>query len=526
MERDKFFWAVVIISVISFAYWAGFAANAMFTFHEYTDVSVYAWSMYYDIHFPQISNGLQLLIFGNHLSPDNLLVMPFYYIAQSPMTLLIVQDFVVTLAALAVYFVAKDLLKSKWFPFFLFAAFILNPGMHGILIFDYHTEMFIPLAYILTFYFIMKCDRKWLAVSLALLLGSIEEGPYIAISLAVGIIAYEFFLDKGGELRQRRLRLGIYTIIASVAVLAAYWLILHSLLSGYSAGAYAQLPPYLKAMGYDVAGGGSSVSSIGSALSFAGTTFSGPLGIFLIYGLVVAFLSFGTAWISIPLITLWLQLPWLAGLFLGQDINLFFIFNYYFSLALGPIIVSSILGIMAFNSNKTLISKLVNRLGAWSKRTIYISSIAAVLIIFALSPIFVYSKNVNNFSQDFLFQINGSVMNQTRQLHWVMGYIPKNAAVMVPFFTMPYFINREYLELTPTNIYYFKPEYILSDFNLNISLNSISQGQLQGLYSIIVNNTVDNVSEYGLCVVNGSAALLALSNLSSTCPTWEPLVLK
>ncbi|MEM4067052.1 MAG: DUF2079 domain-containing protein, partial [Candidatus Micrarchaeaceae archaeon] len=155
------FVVAVFLTLLSMIYWTAFGFNAFYTFHEYQDLGIFAYNMWYDIHFPGVMHGLQLLVFGNHVAPDQLfIILPLFYLDQSPLTLLFIQAAILSCTALVIYFVANNLLNDEKLAFLIFLAFLLNPGMHGMLVFDYHAESMIILFYILTFYFLMKARFK------------------------------------------------------------------------------------------------------------------------------------------------------------------------------------------------------------------------------------------------------------------------------------------------------------------------------------------------------------------------------
>ena len=71
--------------------------------------------MYYHLHYPNIVWGLQYLIFGNHIAPDLILVLPMYAIFQSALTLLFIQAAVLSVTGLVLFAVLETFLKiTRW----------------------------------------------------------------------------------------------------------------------------------------------------------------------------------------------------------------------------------------------------------------------------------------------------------------------------------------------------------------------------------------------------------------------------
>ena len=88
---------------------------------------------------------------GAHFSPILFLVVPLYALCQSPITLLVLQSFIIGLAAIPIYWIARDKLGSKLWGLTFAAAFLLHPAVHGINCYDFHVEAFIPAFFLLAF---------------------------------------------------------------------------------------------------------------------------------------------------------------------------------------------------------------------------------------------------------------------------------------------------------------------------------------------------------------------------------------
>jgi uncharacterized membrane protein len=128
---------------------------------------------------------------GVHFSPILLLILPIYYLFQAPETLLVFQSFILALAALPLYWIARDKLQNKLYGLAFAAAYLLNPALHGVNTFDFHVEIFSPLFILFAFYYIDK--GKWLKAIpfLILELTTLEFAPLLVLSLG-----FYFFLKK------------------------------------------------------------------------------------------------------------------------------------------------------------------------------------------------------------------------------------------------------------------------------------------------------------------------------------------
>ncbi len=500
----------IIFAVVNAIYWSLYSVNAYKTFHEYSDLGAFAYDMFYHIHYPGIVWGLQYLIFGNHIAPDLLLMLPIYAIFQSALTLLFIQAIVLSVTGVVLFFIARDLLDDRGMALLLAVAYFLNPGMHGMLIFDFHAESLIILFYILTFYFYMKKEMKWMVVSLALLLGAMEVAPFLGLTLGVGLVLYEVLHTKGNATRNKSIRFALVIVIISLAVLISYNLITAHLAKAYVSG-YVGLPPSIMVLGINPR----ELNHLAGILIGTARPVSSILlmrwGYYVVTGLIIVFMGFGIASLLDPATSLVLTSPWLVEIFVLGRIEFVTTWFQYFSFALGGAIVATLL---------TMKRMMGPRKKRTVFRTLFISSIIVfVLLLTALEPLFIFSANTNSYSQDFLFQVNSTQQAYYSELNYVISKIPSNASLMAPYFVMPHIYERRYLEgigqyTNNTKIgftqniteVWFTPQYILTDLNKNISLNANPEDSgNQSFFDKI------RTGEYTLCAKNGTAMLYKLS---------------
>ncbi len=499
---DRYFYAALLVTMLSFAYWVAFSSNAYSTFHEYDDLGIFATNMWFYLHYPAYAHGLQLLVFGNHISPLQLLVLPVFYLFQSAMTLLVVQDAVLALSAFAVFLAARSLLGRPRLAFFFFLAFIINPGLYGMVIFDYHLESFIVLFYVLAFYFYMKNRAGPFLLCLILLLSTIEEAPFLGATLGISLLLFDDFYTENWEIRKKRLRMAMAAVIISVVFYVLYLGITSMLIREYSAGAYPSLPPYLElASRLPQLAGSLASANVSNAFN---TAFS-HYPTYVAYALAAGIFFFGIAVLFDPLTSIILISPWLVyGLF--ENVGFFFVFQQYFGFVLGGSVVGSLFGMLMLLEGKGFLAHAMKRrdgknYASTGMAYILISALAVNCLLLLFYPTFVLSDNVNNLSQDFLFNVNASQKAYYSQIYSLLNYVPKNASLATEYFILPHVFNRRYIEdigYTETE-WYFKPQYVLVDFNLNVSLNAYT-GENKTLAYLRANN-------YSLYMENGTARL-------------------
>ncbi len=506
--RDRYAIAVFALALISFVYWSVFAIHAYNTFHEYFDLATFSYNLFLYSHYPQIASGLQMLVYGNHISPDMLFVLVLYSLLPSPLMLLIVQAMALSLAGIALYFIAKDLLKSRMLGLAFALAFLLSPGVHGMLVFDFHVESFISLFYLLTFYYMMKGDKRLFYPCLALLLGTIEVAPVMALTLGIGVGAFELLHDKDMKQRRNRIGLAASSIAISLVVLGLYALLTMHLANAY-ATAYPNLPSMLQLSHGTQNTLLSSISDASRAISVFATNLSKAYSnvptIYTIYGLAIIAFGFGIGLFFAPLAAAIMLVPWISGaVFSSQSIEFVLTWYQYFGFAMAPAAAAAIMGSMVAIERKNAQYKLLASTGFQPKSIIAAVVICFAVVLFSASPFFIQSRNIYNLSQAFLFTGNSSINAYDAQLAWVIRQVPQNASVMTQPFIASHLANRRYVELLISNET-FAPEYILVDFNMQISLNAYANNQLS-----VASKVINGNPPYYLYMQNGSAELYKL----------------
>jgi uncharacterized membrane protein len=212
-----YFFIVVYTVVLS-----GFTVFMHYAFKTYAwDLGIFVQSFwttvnkgqlfYYTIELPANPSGSFL---GTHFSPILFLVVPIYALFQSPVVLLILQSFVLALTALPLYWIAKRYLNDKLSSLGYAVVFLLYPALHCVNCFDFHTEAFIPLFLLLSFYYIDS--RKWLKGFLftLLVLCTIEFAPILVLFLAF----YFVMKDLTGKKKLTDKRILFSLILAMTAV--------------------------------------------------------------------------------------------------------------------------------------------------------------------------------------------------------------------------------------------------------------------------------------------------------------------
>lgn len=126
---------------------------------------------------------------GIHTSFILLLLLPFYMLAQSPITLLLLQTLAIALGALPIFLFAREKLKSEFAGFAFVLAYLLFPALQFINLREFHPEVFAIPFFGLAFWFLHKKNYKPFGLMLALALACKES--YALVGAFLGV--YVFF---------------------------------------------------------------------------------------------------------------------------------------------------------------------------------------------------------------------------------------------------------------------------------------------------------------------------------------------
>ncbi|MGC9037823.1 MAG: DUF2079 domain-containing protein [Candidatus Micrarchaeia archaeon] len=510
MNDRTLLYVAVLLTVASVTYWTAYAFNAFYTFHEYDDLGAYAYAMWYDIHYPGIVHGLQFIVFGNHIAPDQLMVLPIFYLWQSPLSLLFVQSVVVGITCFSAFLIARRLLNDSKLAFLVFLALLINPGLNGLNIFDYHCELFLVLFSILTFYFFMQKRTRPFLLSLVLLLFVQEAAAFVVFALGLGLLLYSLLYSDS---RKQHIRMSAITLLAAILAFAFYHVATSALINAYASGAYPSLPPKFKVIPYYSQQLGNTAGTFAGSMHPFELLSAPPFYFkYLAYGILVVFLFLGVAVLFDPVLTIILASPWLTEVFLLNNFSFVVSWDYYMVFGLSGTVIGGILGLVLMKERKGVVAKVITRhktvdYDALARKLAYYSIVFMTLFFFATYPLFVYSKNVNNIGQDLLFQVSPQIRAIDEQLYSVMALVPRNSSLMTDYFIMPHFTDMRYLEELGNSTLYFVPEYILFDFNLNISLNAYASVPFLVQYL--------RAHKYALYARNGTAYLLVRTNNST-----------
>ena len=162
--------------------------------------------------------------FGVHFSPILVLILPLYWIIQMPETLLVLQSFILALAALPIYKLARDLAGGRIVGLVFALTYLIFPSTQFVNWYDFHVQAFLPLFFAYTIYYITK--ENWPRYFVFMFLSLMCEEHAAQIMLFVGIyIAWKYRASiyssiKRKNLAEKKLLIPFTTMTVSIVW---YW---------------------------------------------------------------------------------------------------------------------------------------------------------------------------------------------------------------------------------------------------------------------------------------------------------------
>lgn len=472
--KDRLFLLLLLFLAIYVIFWVGLTLNKYFSFGvAWFDLGLETYSFFIHVGSYSATSGLQFVSFANHIDPFEVLLLPAFVLYQNPITLLVLQDVFLAATSIVIYLIGKNIVKNKQIGFALAIAFLINPGVIGITLYDFHSEAFIPFFYLLCFYFYFRGRMKLFVLSYVFLVSVMETTVAVAMSLLLGLLVYELFESgsKNKNWQESRRRFSFIGICFAIGIVFSlfYSLTVSQLISGYANGNYQSLPQDLKVMNF-------MQYQINSILTLGNRNLTGvALASFLILsitGIIILVFGFGYYTLKVPITTFVLLAPWLFEVFILHNVVFPALNNEYYAYAIGGAVVAACLGIMKGKSSE---EKTGWREKDRNKITVIMA--AALSICFwgmLFTPqLFELGNPLNWFApNETMMNLNSAV--QLLNANSTIMTQPKIATHMYEFrnLEMPpdfqeYGFNVGGFTPTSMVLYWFRPDYIIMDENLS-----------------------------------------------------------
>lgn len=130
-------------------------------------------------------------VFGAHFVPLFFVLLPIYALMPRPETLLVIQSFVLALAAVPLYLLGSRVSSRKSTGLLFAMLFLLSPLVEGINWLDFHPEAFVPLGFLTALYAMDAKRWKLYFAGILLTLSSLEfTGVIVALYGAIELIKH------------------------------------------------------------------------------------------------------------------------------------------------------------------------------------------------------------------------------------------------------------------------------------------------------------------------------------------------
>lgn len=492
---DRLVFVPIIVYTIIFSVYTCYMNYVFKTFAW--DLGIFVQSLWTTLHSGKIMfSTLEVpygnpsgIFFGVHFSPILFLVLPVYAIFQTPETLLVFQSFILALAALPLYWIARDKLDKRLYGLAFAVGYLLNPALSGVNTFDFHVEIFTPLFLLFAFYYLDK--GKWLKAIpfIALELTTIEFAPIL-----VFFLGFYFFLRKILEQQSKRTQVTNFLkkLIAPLTIMVvsvfclflAFYVIsaVNPLKTGGPAGAWKYWGTNISEVATNI------VRNPANALIILATPLDKPYFLIFLLGSTVLLPLF-----ALPELFLWM--PWLIAAFLTDYQPYYQPYYQYSALFLGQLFIAAVFGFSKlFHSEEKRSGKNGTR------RKI----IAAILVVNACLFLAMGPGGIPAFTNRGIKPYSISTSqdpNHIAELYKLLSFIPANASVATLQNIFPHVCQRlnAYILKWPLD---YEVDYILVDVESSTYTWSIYGPKPSDIVITLLNS-----SQYGVLAISNGVML-------------------
>lgn len=373
--------------------------------------------------------------FGVHFSPILFFVLPFYWVATRPETLLVLQSFILPLAAVPIYKLAKEHAGGRVVGLTFAAAYLIYPATQYVNFYDFHVQSFLPLFFSFTIYYLTK--ENWPRYFLFILLSLSCEEHAAWATFAMGIyIAWKYRSQIASTIRGKEPQIMMLLIpVLTMTVSAAwYWFTLWQRDTFFPTNP-AALSEFLGAPNFSILGAKSPMEipfliflrplNAIQALAYDGQI--KLLYLLLLFG-PLAFFSFRAPSALIPAI------PWFGFSLLSQTQAHHVLGHQYETYVVSFIFAAATFGFAKYQRK----DPPQKRISSFLKKSTRISYIATASLIFFLivSPM----SPIPGFLYPDYFSISAG--NHGRLLSETINLVPPNASILTQNNIFPYVSHR------------------------------------------------------------------------------------
>ncbi len=150
------------------------------------DIGIYDQALWLMSRFKEpFVTVLGLNIFGDHSTWILVLLVPLYWIAPDPQTLLVVQTLALTVGAVPVFLLGRMVLRNRWLALIPAAAYLLTPALGWLNLENFHPDSLeVPLL-LFALYFVVRGRWRPYLVMVVLLMLIKEDVALVLVPLGM-----------------------------------------------------------------------------------------------------------------------------------------------------------------------------------------------------------------------------------------------------------------------------------------------------------------------------------------------------
>ena len=350
---------------------------------------------------------------GDHFELFLLVLLPFYFLLRSPLTLLALQVVVVLLSAIPLYYIARRLLSPIW-SLAIAGALLFNPFILNTLFFEFHILSFAIFFLLAAFYFYQ--NKKFFPFIISIFLALTVREDVALVTLLFGLLT---IMDK------RTLRWILFPVIAS-----GVWFIAALQLTGYFSG--YQSYKFLSFYSWLGGSSGEIIANFVTKPWLVLQRFFTINNLFLAIGLVLPL-------VGLPLLRLKYLTPTILiviQLFLTGVSSTVVLQTHYASLLLPFIFIASIYALSKIITERTSTRKIICLIQ--NQKTLF-GIILATAVVYAFVT---FSPLIGSISYLWTKSDNQSFVEAQESS---LELIKQDDAVISSFSTLPQLSSREYI---------------------------------------------------------------------------------
>ncbi|HUI86812.1 MAG TPA: DUF2079 domain-containing protein [Nitrososphaerales archaeon] len=180
---------------------------------------------------------------GTHFNLLMFLLLPIYALFPFAQTLLILQTVAIAMGAVPIYLIARRVLGKSRLPLILSLAYLINPAIISMNLYDFHLEAFLPLFLGMFYYCYIAANWKGYIGFLSLALVTVDFGSVMVCAICLAHLLGGLSFENGSlHFRIDRFRGLILVSTILVATVSLYMILL---LSGVLSGTTTTVPQIL-----------------------------------------------------------------------------------------------------------------------------------------------------------------------------------------------------------------------------------------------------------------------------------------